>query len=100
MTTSYADVMGVHPDVGRWFTEDENIVPLRDDVTVIGHDLCKKISGEPEHCVGSTIRVGTADLTVIGVMPEGFTGFGSVGPVEAWTPIMLAPLAFPTRAIP
>ncbi len=53
-------------------------------VVVLGHDVWRKrFAGDPR-AVGSTVQLGGAYATVVGVMPEGF-GF----PVshELWTPL-------------
>ena len=90
VTTNYPDVMGIRPVSGRWFTAEENLAPLRDFVVVLGEDLCRQSFATSSDCVGRTVQIGNATLTVIGVMPGNFKG--TQGTTDAWTPLMLAPL--------
>ena len=78
--------------LGRTLVErDED--PAEPAVAVIGHSVwMTRFEGDPA-IVGRTVKLGTADVTIVGVMPKGF-GF----PVNQriWTPLrvdgsMLAP---------
>jgi predicted permease len=60
-------------------------------VAVIGHDLWKERFDSDPNAVGSTVRLGSTALTIVGVMPEGF-GF----PVNEnlWVPLRTEGLVF------
>src|SRR2546429_1223746 len=90
VTTNYSDVIGVRPIAGRWFTADENSVPMRDHVALLSESLCRRAFAGPDRCLGSRIGMGAATLTVVGVMPAPFRG--THGDTDAWVPLMLAPL--------
>jgi predicted permease len=66
--------MGVQPMLGRAFRPDEDQVPGRDAVVVLGHDFWKDEMGGDMNVVGKTVRLNGLDFTVIGVAPEEFTG--------------------------
>ena len=69
-------VTGVEPVLGRWFTSDE--APLTgpgQPVMVITHDYWQRMFDGAADVLGRTVRIQNVSVTVIGVMPEGYTGF-------------------------
>ena len=71
---NYFRVLGVEPKLGRGFREDEDAVPGRDAVVVLGPDFWKReFAGDPS-VVGKVIRLNGTNFTVIGVAPETFPG--------------------------
>ena len=85
---NYFRVLGVEPQLGRGFRDDEDKVPGRDAVTVLAPDFWKReFAGDPA-VVGRIIRLNGVDFTVIGVAPETFPG------MMVWTrPDLYMPLA-------
>ena len=75
----------VPPLLGRTLLDaDER--PGAPRVVVLGYDVWQRFLAGRDDVVGSTVTLGNAPATVIGVMPEGFRY-----PVnhEAWTPLSL-----------
>jgi len=64
-------LLGVHPALGRAFTEEEER-PGHDDVVVIGNKLWQRRFGSDPSALGSVVRLDGKSRTVIGVMPSGF----------------------------
>ena len=64
-------VAGVPPLVGRWLNE-EDARPGAAPVVVIGHDVWVQRFGADPDIVGTVVRVGDTQPTVVGVMPAGF----------------------------
>jgi hypothetical protein len=71
---NYFHVLGVEPQLGRGFRQNEDEVPGRDAVVVLGPDFWKHEFASDPGVVGRTIRLNGTDFTVIGVAPETFTG--------------------------
>ena len=67
---NYFRVLGVEPQLGRGFREDEDEVPGRDAVVVLGPDFWKREFASDPSVVGRTVRLNGTDFTVIGVAPE------------------------------
>jgi predicted permease len=85
---NYFSVLGVEPRLGRGFRPDEDQVPGRDPVTVLGPSFWKQeFAGDPS-VVGRKIRLNGMDFTVIGVAPESFSGLHLF-----WRPDFYVPLA-------
>ena len=90
----YFEALGVRPARGRLFSADEDRSPASASVALIGHALWTRRFGGDGGVLGRTVRVNGTDLTVIGVMPAGFTGLTGRG--ELWFPGAQAPrLTYP-----
>lgn len=72
ITRSLIDVLGVQPERGRNFTEEEdrNGGP---EVAIISHGLWQKGYGGASDIIGKQIQVNSTTTTVVGVMPANFT---------------------------
>ena len=82
VTAAFFDAVGVRPQRGRPFREDET---QRTDAcaAIIAHDLAARAVPDGADAVGSTIRLDETPCQVIGVMPEGFR-FADAR-VKVWT---------------
>jgi len=70
-TASLADVFGVRPQIGRWYTADEDR-PGGPNVVVLTHGFwTTRLGGDPS-IVGRTLTLNGEPYEVIGVMPPGF----------------------------
>ncbi|HEX3251650.1 MAG TPA: ABC transporter permease [Pyrinomonadaceae bacterium] len=91
ITRSLIDVLGVQPERGRNFTEEEdrNGGP---NVAIISHGLWQKGFGGTSDIIGKQIQVNATPTTVVGVMPASF-GFppGSNDQVELLVPFQFDP---------
>src|SRR5579864_954025 len=89
---NYFDTLGVTPRLGRGFREDEDKVPGRDAVVVLGSDFWRhQFAGDPS-VVGRTVRLNGKDFTVIGVAPETFPGLLTFGHPDLYVPLAMAPV--------
>jgi len=87
---NYFDALGVVPQLGRGFREDEDTVPGRDAVVVLSPDCWKReFAGDPS-VVGRTIRLNGMDFTVIGVAPDSFTGMYIFSRPDFYIPLAMA----------
>jgi putative ABC transport system permease protein len=86
---NYFDVLGVQPQLGRTFRADEDEVPGRDAVAVLGPDFWKHELASDPSVVGRTIRLNGTDFTVIGVAPESFPGMLVFARPEIYVPLAM-----------
>jgi predicted permease len=89
---NYFHVLGVEPQLGRGFREDEDEVPGRDAVVVLGPDFWKHEFASDRSVVGRTVRLNGTDFTVIGVAPETFPGMFIFTRPDFYTPLAMARL--------
>ena len=89
---NYFDALGVAPRLGRGFREDEDKVPGRDAVVVLGSDFWRHQFASDPSVVGRTVRLNGKDFTVIGVAPETFPGLLTFGHPDLYVPLAMAPV--------
>src|SRR3982751_3811115 len=67
----------VKPVIGRFYGEAENDVRNPANVVVLSYAYWQTQYGGRKDAIGSAVDIGPKKYTVIGVAPEGFTGFSS-----------------------
>jgi putative ABC transport system permease protein len=90
-THTLGPLLGVTPQLGRWFdaNEDAAMRPARDQIVgepsviVLGHDIWRRAFNGDPHVIGRKVTFDGIPVTIVGVMPEGFTFLDGV---EAWVP--------------
>ncbi|MDQ6886453.1 MAG: ABC transporter permease [Gemmatimonadota bacterium] len=70
VSASVFDVLGLHPELGRLFTSDDNL-PKEPAVVVLAHDYWERRFGGDPSIVGRTIDVMGASVRVAGVLSPG-----------------------------
>jgi putative ABC transport system permease protein len=83
----YFDLLGIRPVLGRAFRPDEDKVPMRDAVIVLGDALWKRRFGADRGVIGRKVQMDGRAYEVIGVMPPWFRGI--TDQAEAWVPFMM-----------
>ncbi len=87
---NYFSVLGVEPKLGRGFRDDEDEVPGRDAVVVLGRDFWHYEFTSDPTVVGRSIRINGTDFTVIGVAPETFPGMLVFARPDFYMPLAMA----------
>ena len=87
---NYFRVLGVEPRIGRGFRDDEDEVPGRDAVVVLGPDFWQRELGGDPSVVGRTVRLNGTDFTVVGVAPESFPGMLIFTRPDLYVPLSMA----------
>jgi putative ABC transport system permease protein len=83
-------VMGVEPTIGRAFRLDEDRVPGRDAVIVLGRSTWEQDFGSDPSVLGRTVRINGYEFTVIGVAPESFPGMNNFIRAAFFTPLTMS----------
>jgi predicted permease len=89
---NYFSVLDVTPQFGRAFRPEEDQVPGRDPVVVLGRDFWKQELASDRTIVGRTIRLNGTVFTVIGVAPESFPGMHVFIRPDFYVPFAMAPV--------
>jgi putative ABC transport system permease protein len=82
-------MFAVKPVIGRFFTAAEDVPPDGSRVVVLSYAYWQTQFGGRKDVLGSTIDVGPAKYTIIGVAPEGFNAFAT-DPLVAFIPVSAA----------
>lgn len=90
----YFKTLGIQPLRGRLFSTEEDRSTAATPVALIGYNLWQRRYGGDPAILGSTVRVNSHDLTIVGILPAGFSGLTGRG--ELWFPGAQAPrLTYP-----
>ena len=84
-------VLEVPVELGRAFRPDEDSVPGRDAVAVLGHELWRADLASDPNVVGKTIFLNNVPFTVVGVAPERFTGSMALVRSALFVPMAMGP---------
>ena len=91
---NYFDVLGVRPALGRFFLADDDGTPWKQPAVVISHRFWHRhLSGDPD-VLRRTVNVNGADLPIIGVAPQRFSGVFTSGDTDLWITFALSDLVF------
>jgi len=89
---NYFDVLGVHPLVGRFFTQQEqDATPAAHPIVVLSAALWKSRFGGDRNIAGKTLRMNRQTLTIVGVAPENFPGTIVGLSFDAYVPLSMLP---------
>jgi predicted permease len=88
-------LMGVEPTIGRTFRADEDLVPGRDAVVVIGRTMWEQDFASDPGVIGRTVRLNGHEFTVIGVAPPEFSGMNQFVRADFFVPLMMSPVLTP-----
>jgi predicted permease len=83
-------VMGVEPTIGRSFRPEEDQVPGRDAVVVLGRTMWEQEFGSDQGVLGRSLRINGEPFTIIGVAPPGFTGLDQFVRSDFFVPVMMS----------
>jgi predicted permease len=87
VTANYFTLLRLMPRAGRFFSEDEDRVPGRDAVAVLGYDFWRTRFGEDPRVLGTSVNINGTAFTVIGIAPERFHGVhAGFEPNVVWIP--------------
>jgi putative ABC transport system permease protein len=87
VTANYFTLLRLTPRAGRFFSTDEDRVPGRDPVAILGYDFWRTRFAEDPRVVGTTVRINGTAFTVIGIAPEHFHGIvAGLDPNAIWIP--------------
>jgi putative ABC transport system permease protein len=90
VNSNYFSMLGFKPQLGRFFTPDEDARPLEQYVVVLGYNLWHTTFGADRNVLGRKLQLNGRTFQVIGVAPQGFRGLSDVA--DLWIPSMLPPM--------
>ena len=89
VTASFFSVLGVRPELGRFFGADEDSVGRAAHVAVLSREFWVRQFVADRAVLGKTLQLGRNVYTVIGVTPQGFAGIDLDVP-DLWLPLTAA----------
>ena len=91
VTANFLSTLGVQPNLGRGFAEDQD-QPGKGDVVILTDSYWRRRFAADPKIIGKTLRIGIANHTVIGVLPPGLDktllwyDCGFLVPLTLWQP--------------
>ncbi|HUR21468.1 MAG TPA: ABC transporter permease [Vicinamibacterales bacterium] len=85
--------LGLRPALGRLISEADDVVPNGHPIAVISYDYWQRRFGGDSAVIGSTFRIGSRPIEIIGVAPRGFTGSEPGAVTDFFLPSMMNPEA-------
>lgn len=82
-------VMGVQPELGRDFNSEEDRVPGRDAVVVLGNRFWQSEFGSDPSVIGRRILLNGVEFTIIGVLPKKFKGMDQYVQPDVFLPVTM-----------
>jgi predicted permease len=86
VSASYFPLLGVAPERGRFFRDDEDVPPIGAPVAIISHAFWERQFSGRADALGATLQLGDRQFTVVGIAPRDFTGVEYAAP-DIWLPI-------------
>jgi len=87
VTGNYFELLGVRPEVGRFFQATDEHGPNSAPYVVLSHDLWRSAFNADPGVVGTTVRLDKDPFTVVGVAPAQFHGTEKFVWPDYWMPI-------------
>jgi predicted permease len=88
VTGNYFDLLGVQPEVGRFFHAVDEHGPKSAPYVVLSNDLWRSAFKADPSVVGTTVRLDKDPFTVVGVAPARFHGTEQFGWPDYWIPMV------------
>jgi len=89
VSPEYFPVLRIRAALGRTFTADEDRAPGAATVAVLSDRLWRRRYGGDPAMIGKVVRINDVPLTVVGIMPPGFSGLSDKSLL--WIPRTMAP---------
>jgi predicted permease len=89
----FFQTVGITPAAGRLLTADDDNQMDGEPVAVLRYGFAQQVFGDVAAAVGRTIPINDALFTVIGVMPNGFSGLFMNDRVDVYVPTMMQHVA-------
>ncbi len=86
VSANYFSVLGVMPIQGRTFRPEEETPGRGTTVAIVSYNYWKKEGLSPA-MLGSTITIDSRPFTVVGILPQGFTGTTQIFSPEIFLPL-------------
>ena len=96
---SYFPLLGVRPQLGRFYTPDEDRLEVATPVAVISDAFWQRDFGGSPDVIGREIVLSNQRFTIIGVAPPGFHGV-ELDATDVWLPVSASLGPNPSRRIP
>ena len=89
---SYFTVLGVRPELGRFFGGTDELALANEGGAVISHAYWQRELAGDSSVIGRALTVNGRSMTIIGIAPPRFSGVYPALRTDAWLPLALGPI--------
>ncbi len=86
-TANYFDVYGIKPQLGRWFSAEEDAVG-KNHVVVLSYPFWQRVFGGAATVIDKQVQLNGEPYTIVGVTPASFS---QERKIDVWTPMAFKP---------
>lgn len=86
VSASYFQFFDARPALGRYFVSSEDTTPVGAPVAILDYGFWQSEFGGRD-VIGELLQVGGINATIVGVVPEKFSGFSESTPAAVYVPI-------------
>ena len=90
VTGNYFSLLGVSAAIGRTFVLNEPLAPGADALIVLSHSYWRRRFAADPAVVGRTVNLNGQPFSIIGILPEEFTGVERGSIPDAWIPLSMS----------
>jgi len=90
-TSNYFEVLGIRPEVGRFFHDADDHGAGSMPVAVISHAFWERRFRSDPGVIGRVVRLNRQPFTIVGVAPRGFFGTMPMFSPDLWVPMVNQP---------
>ena len=95
VSSNYFTVLGVQPQLGRFFLPGEGLAPGADPIVILSDASWRNHFNADPTIVGQTIKINGLPITVVGVAPVGVFGASWGTALSGFVPITMLPRLSP-----
>jgi macrolide transport system ATP-binding/permease protein len=99
VSANYFETLGVAPQIGRGFADEEDRTPGASPVVVISHKLWQRLYSSDPGITSKIISLNGRPFHIVGVAPEGFGGLNALYAADVWAPAAMYPVLYPGPAM-
>lgn len=99
VTGNYFDVLRARPAYGRTLTPADDLERDGHPVAVVSESLARRLFGGPDP-TGRRLRINGRPFTIVGAMPDGFSGVNLDSRPRVWMPMAMHATAAPDWSAP
>jgi predicted permease len=92
VTPNYFDFLGVRPVIGAGLPQTESTGAETQLVAVVSYGVWEQFFSRSPDAIGATLTVDGVPVTIVGVVPPGFSGLNRYDEMAVWMPMASRPL--------
>jgi predicted permease len=86
---TYFQTLGVNPGLGRMLDDSDDMEPDAHPIAVASYSWWQRRLAKDPSAIGSTVTIGSAVYSIVGIAPRNFTGMTIGHSPDLWVPLAM-----------